>query len=491
MRLSDAVLPQLAPGISVPRYDRSAPIAGILHVGVGNFHRAHQAVYIDDLLGDCGARGWGILGAGVMPADARMRRGLEEQGWLYTVVEQDADGDSLRVIGSMAGFLPIEEGNAPIVEAMRNPAIRIVSMTVTEGGYFLDPATGAFDEAHPDIQADIASPEYPRTVFGAIVAGLRARRAEGADPFTVMSCDNVPHNGDAAKAAVAGIAARQDRDLGRWIVEQGAFPNSMVDRITPATTEERRRHLAERYGLDDARPVFCEPFRQWVLEDRFAAGRPELERAGVQLVRDVTPYEYMKIRILNGGHAVIAYPAGLLGLEYAHEAMAHPLIAGFLETVEREEIIPVTPPVPATSLDDYAARVCQRFSNPRIADTVRRLCFDGPNRQPKFIIPSIRDNLSRGGPIRGLALTTALWCRYCFGVDEKGAEIQPNDPNWDRLRARAEQARRGPDCWLAMREVYGDMGGNDRFREAFSSALSSLWEDGTEAALRAYLTRPA
>ena len=487
MRLSNAVLARLGPDVATPRYDRSNLTVGILHVGVGNFHRAHQAVYLDDLLAGGGGNTWGILGSGVMPADARMRSGLKNQDWLYATVQQDANTESVRIIGSMKGFLPIEDGHAPMIRAMRDPAIRIVSMTVTEGGYFLDPAAGTFDAAHPDIQADIGSPDRPRTVFGAIVSGLRLRRADGSEPFTVMSCDNVPHNGDAAKAAVTGIADGQDRDLGRWITERSAFPNSMVDRITPATTGERQRHLADRYGLEDARPVFCEPFRQWVLEDRFASGRPDLDRVGVQFVQDVTPYEYMKIRILNGGHAVMAYPAGLLGLEYAHQAMEHSLIAGFMAKVTRDEIIPVTPPVPNSSLDAYAREVAERFANPRILDTVRRLCFDGPNRQPKFIVPTIRDNLARAGPVSGLALASALWCRYCFGIDDRGAEIEPNDSSWDRLKASAEQSRSDPECWLGMKEVYGDVADSDRFRAAFSSALSSVWSNGTEAALRAYL----
>ncbi len=489
MRISAEVLPQLGSGIALPGYDRSALSAGILHVGVGNFHRAHQAVYADDLLSEGGERCWGILGAGVMPSDTDMRRDLEEQDWLYAVVEQDAKREAARIIGSLTGFLPVDQGHASIIAAMRNPAIRIVSLTITEGGYFLDSASGAFDVDHTDVQADIASPAHPRTVFGAIVAGLRGRRAAGLGPLTVMSCDNIPHNGEVARAAVATIAGRQDEELGEWIAEAVAFPNSMVDRITPATTEDRRRGLEAGFGLEDARPVFCEPFRQWVLEDRFSAGRPAFEEVGVEFVPDVTPYELMKIRILNGGHAVIAYPAGVLGIEFAHEAMAHPLIAGFLEKVEHEEIIPVVPPVPETSLPEYEALIRERFANPRIADTVRRLCFDGPNRQPKFIVPSIRDNLAAGGPIAGLALASALWCRYCYGVDENGDAIEPNDPAWDRLGVRARKSRSDPLHWLEMTEVYADVGGNARFRDAFSAALSSLWSRGTESTLKDYLAQ--
>ena len=490
MQLSRASLETLPARIRRPAQDPAGLSAGILHVGVGNFHRAHQAVYLDEWLATGAGSDWGILGAGVMPADAAMRSDLAAQDWLYTVVEQDRDVESVRVAGSLTGFLPLSPGHSAMVAAMADPAIRIVSLTVTEGGYFVD-SGGAFDAGHPEILADAAAPEAPRTVFGAITAGLRARRAAGAPPLTVLSCDNVPHNGDVARAAVVGLAEQQDAGLGRWIADRVTFPNSMVDRITPGTSAARRRDLAARFGVEDRRPVFCESFRQWVVEDRFAAGRPSLERVGVQFVADVTPWELMKIRILNGGHAVIAYPAGLLGLEYAHAAMAHPLISGFLDRVGREEIIPVTPPVPDTSLADYARMVARRFANPRIADTVRRLCFDGSNRQPKFIVPSIRDNLARGGRLEGLLLVSALWCRYCHGTRDDGGDIAANDPAWEALQARARAAREAPERWLEMHEVYGELGREPLIRAAFAKALSGLWTQGVEATLRSYLDRPA
>ncbi len=487
MRLSETALPKLPGEISVPAYDRASLIPGILHFGVGNFHRAHQAAYLDELLACGGSTDWAVLGAGVMPADARMREGLESQQWLYSLVEQDETQESVRVVGSLAGFLPVGGGPVAVLKALEDPAIRIVSMTVTEGGYYQDSGTGAFDAEHPEILADIAAPGWPATVFGMVVAALRARREAGAMPFTVMSCDNVPHNGEAARAAVVGIAAGQDRGLGDWIAERVGFPNAMVDRITPATTEARRTDLRDRLGVDDSRPVFCEPFRQWVIEDRFSAGRPDLERVGVQFVPDVTPFENMKIRILNGGHAVMAYPAALRGIEYAHDAMADTSIGAFLARVERDEIVPITGAVPGVSLVAYEARIRERFSNPRIADTVRRLCQDGSDRQPKFVVPSVRDNLAAGGPVEGLALSSALWCRYCAGFDEAGATIEPNDTRWESLVERARQARDDPSKWLGLRQIYGDTGENERFAHAFVKALACVWEHGSEEAIRRYL----
>lgn len=485
--LSAATLNALDPRIAVPSYDRTAVRPGILHVGLGNFHRAHQALYLDDLMARGAGLDWGILGAGVMPGDAQMRADLEAQDWLFTVLEQDADTEAARIAGAMTGFVQVTPDHRAIRAALRDPAIRILSLTVTEGGYFLD-AAGSPDLGHAALRADIAAPESPGTVFGAIVAGLRDRHAAGAAPFTVMCCDNLPHNGSVTRRLVTGIAREQDTSLGDWIDAEVAFPNSMVDRITPATTPARAALLSDSYGLRDARPVFCEPYRQWVLEDRFTDGRPPLEQVGVEFVTDVAPFETMKIRILNGGHAIIAYPSSLLGIEYAHEAMAHPLVSAFFDKVEREEVLPVVPDVPGTSTSDYLGLIRHRFANPRVEDTTHRLCFDGSNRQPKFIVPSVRDNLARGGSVTGLALASALWCRYCMGHDEAGQPIPPNDPGWDDLTARANRAREDPEIWLSMGEVYGDVAEAARFRSAFANALEQLITKGTAATLDTYLS---
>ncbi len=483
--LSLASLPALAARMDVPQYDRAALSTGILHFGVGNFHRAHQAVYLDALFRSGRDHDWAILGAGVMPGDARMRAALEAQDWLTTVVEQSAGASEAHVTGAMTGMLPVGD-SASILDALSDPAIRIVSLSVTEGGYFVD-SEGRFDPNHPAIAADGASPDAPKTVFGLIAAGLARRRAAGIAPFTVMSCDNIPHNGVVARNAVVGTARLSDPDLAGWIAEKVAFPNGMVDRITPATGERERQGVREDFGVEDAWPVFCEDFKQWVLEDTFPAGRPALETVGVQFVADVTPFEIMKIRILNGGHAVIAYPAGLLGIQYVHEAMEHPLVAGFLGKVERDEIIPSVPPVPDIDLAWYFGEVKRRFANPKIADTVRRLCLDGSNRQPKFIVPTIGARLAAGADVTGLALESALWCRYCYGETESGEAIEANDPNWDALVAASRQARSDPNAWLAMEAVYGAVGRAEPFRDRFNHALKSLWEDGTEAVLRRYI----
>lgn len=277
-----------------------------------------------------------------------------------------------------------------------------------------------------------------------------------------------------------------DAELAGWVKAQVAFPNGMVDRITPATGPHERE-LAQGFGLADPVPVTCEPFRQWVIEDHFPAGRPALEKVGVTFTPHVHAYEAMKIRILNGGHAVIAYPSALMDIQLVHEAMAHPLIAAFLHKVEVEEILPHVPPVPDTSIPDYLTLIESRFSNPEIADTTRRLCLDGSNRQPKFIVPSLRDNLAAGTVPKGLVLLSALWCRYCFGTTDSGVVVEPNDPNWTALQDRARRAKETPAEWLAMTEVYGDLAQNDLLAAEFAAALEAVWRDGAEAVLRRFL----
>lgn len=485
-KLAQESLDNLSPEVAVPTYDRTGLSPGILHFGVGNFHRAHQAYYLDGLFNLGRDHDWAIVGAGVMPADTAIREVLAKQDFLSTVVEQEADGNRALVTGPMIDFLTPGD-TAEILGTLTAPAIRIVSLTITEGGYFIDPGSGKFDAENPDIVHDAAHSETPKSVFGLIVAGLKRRRAAGIAPFTVMSCDNVPHNGVVTRNAVAGLARLSDPELADWIEGNVAFPNGMVDRITPATGDREREIVARDYGFEDGFPVFCEGFTQWVLEDNFPAGRPALETVGVQFVPDVTPYENMKIRILNGGHAIIAYPAGLMDIHFAHEAMENPLVRAFLEKVETEEILPMVPPVPDTDLADYFKLIVTRFANPKIGDTVRRLCLDGSNRQPKFIVPSIADRLKADADIAGLALESALWCRYCHGTTESGQTIEPNDPNWDRLTATARSARDDPMTWLAMEDIYGSVGRSEVFRERFGSALRALWSDGVQSVVTRYV----
>ena len=485
-KLSLATLGALDGTVAIPKYARISLSPGILHFGVGNFHRAHMAVYLDDLFNLGVDHDWALVGAGVMPSDDVTRQKLAAQDYLTTVVEQDNDLSTAHITGPLLDFIPPAD-KAEMIAKLCSSKIRIVSLTITEGGYFIDPATGRFNPAHPAIAKDAANPEDPSTVFGFIVAGLAKRRAAGVPPYTVMSCDNVPHNGVVTRNAVVGLAKLSDPVLADWITANVAFPNGMVDRITPATGERERKICAEMFGIEDLWPVFCEEFKQWVLEDNFTMGRPALEKVGVTFVKDVTPYEHMKIRILNGGHAVIGYLAGLLDVHFVHEAMEHPLVSAFLKKIAKEEIIPCVPPVPNTDLGDYFKLVERRFANPKIGDTVRRLCLDGSNRQPKFIVPSIADRLKAGKSITGLALESALWCRYCFGTTESGIVIEPNDPNWDHLQAVAQKAKDDPNAWLAMADIYGDTAKSLVFIEAFGNALRAVWSKGTEATTKAYL----
>ncbi len=487
-KLSLANLPALASKLPVPRYQRSDLKAGILHFGVGNFHRAHLAVYLDDLFNMGLDQDWALVGAGVMPFDEKVRQTLAGQDYLTTVVEQDNELSSAHVTGSLIDFIPPGDKRA-LLAKLADPSIRIVSMTITEGGYFIDPATQKFDPANPHIARDGAQPNDPTTVFGFIVAGLMARKEKGLAPFTVMSCDNVPHNGHVTRNAVIGLARLSDNGLADWIETHVAFPNAMVDRITPATGDRERHVCATQFGVEDQWPVFCEEFKQWVVEDNFPLGRPQWEKVGAQFVDDVTPWEYMKIRILNGGHALIAYIAGLMDIHFVHEAMETPLIKAYLKRVTDQEIRPTVHPVPGTDLAEYQKLIDRRFSNPKIADTVRRLCLDGSNRQPKFIVPPIADLLKAGKPIHGLALESALWCRYCFGTTDSGKLIEPNDPNWNHLQAKASKAKGDPQVWLDMTEIFGAVGKNPVMQQLFAEYLHQIWTNGSEATVRAYLTR--
>lgn len=484
--LSNANLQQLSGKAATPRYERSDLAAGIVHFGIGNFHRAHQAVYLDDLFNLGLDHDWALIGAGVTSYDGVMRAKLASQDWLTTVVEQDVGLSAARITGAMIDFLDPSDRTG-MISRMCDPAIRIVSMTITEGGYFINPATGHFDPNHPAIVADAARPDEPQTVFGLIVAALKARRAGGLPAFTVMSCDNIPGNGHVTENAVAGLADLSDPEFGAWIRANVAFPNSMVDRITPATGTREIDHCAREFGIADAWPVYCEEFRQWVMEDHFPAGRPALEKVGVTFVDDVAPFELMKIRILNGGHAAIAYPGELLDIHFVHEAMEEPLIRAFLAKLENEEIIPCVPPVPNTDLGDYFKLIERRFSNPKIGDTISRLAQDGSNRQPKFILPSTRDRLSRGEDVTGLALVSALWCRYFEGSSDSGRQITFNDANAERLQAAALASRSDPLAFLALDDIFGDVARSDLFRRRFVTALASLREKGTRVTLQTYL----
>lgn len=483
-----ATLGELATLVTVPRYDRAAISAGIVHFGVGNFHRAHQCVYLDDLFAGGTDLDWGIVGLSVRTEDRDLQADLASQDCLYTVTEVDEGHSRTQVVGSILRFA--EPGDrAAMLEALLAPQTRIVSLTITEGGYFM--SGDAPDLDHPDLAADAADLGSARTVFGLILAAIRDRRAAGTAPFTVLSCDNLPHNGVLTRRIVEGLAQRADADLAAFVASEIAFPNSMVDRITPATTPAQRETLKREHGVEDRRPVFCEPFRQWVIEDDFRSGRPALERVGVTFVEDVTPYELMKLRILNAGHATIAYPAALVGLTYAHEAMRDPLILRFFEAVETGYLLPASPEIEGVSREDYLATVTHRFANPAIGDTIRRLALDGSNRQPKFVLPAVRDLRAEGRDVSGLALVGALWCRYCQGEMEDGTVVEPNDPNWTQLQEAANAARTEPRRFLEQRDIFGDLADDAVYADLFASHLRSLWSRGVRPTLTDFLAAKA
>ncbi|MEM1385220.1 MAG: mannitol dehydrogenase family protein [Pseudomonadota bacterium] len=482
--LSDATLGRLSGRVRVPRYDRTALTPGIVHIGLGNFHRAHQAWYLHRLFEAGLDHDWAVIGAGVRPGDAAQREKLLAQDCLTTLIELAPDSRSAEVTGAMIDFLPVEDGHGALIRQMADPAIRIVALTVTEGGYYLDPA-GGLDIVHPDIRGDAANPRHPRTAFGAMVEALRQRRAAGHGPFTGLSCDNLRGNGAALRRAVVSLAWMSDPSLAAWIDGTCSFPNAMVDCIVPATGPKEIA-LARSFGIDDKAPVTHENYRQWVIEDAFCAGRPAWETVGATLSGDVHAHEAMKIQILNAGHQVLANAGEILSVPTIADCMAHPLIRGLFRRVQREEIAPLVAPVPDMTPAAYVDLIEQRFSNPAIVDTTRRVAFDGSARHTGFVLPILRDALATGAPVEGLALVEALWARMCEGTREDGTRIEPNDPAWAALQNVAEAARTRPRAWLEQRAIYGDLAGADRFAAAFEPWLALIWSEGCAAALTSY-----
>jgi mannitol 2-dehydrogenase len=469
-----------------PEYDRDRVTTGVVHFGVGGFHRAHQALFHDRLMNDGKALDWGICGVGVMPADERMRDVMRDQAGLYTLVEKHADGSlDARVIGSITEYLFAPDDPEVVIEKLADPATRIVSLTVTEGGYNLDDGTGEFVADDPDVAHDLEPDATPKTVFGLVTEALRRRREREIPPFTVMSCDNLQGNGTLARTAFTAFARLRDEELGDWIEREVRFPNGMVDRITPATTEEDIAEVNERFDVEDRWPVVCEPFIQWVLEDSFSDGRPPYEDAGVQVVDDVEPYELMKLRLLNASHQAIAYFGYLCGYRLVHDAAQDPLFQDLLKRYMDEEATPTLAPVPGVDLDDYKRTLIERFSNPGVRDTIPRLCAESSDRIPKWLLPVVRAQLESGGEITRSAAIVASWARYAEGVDEEGEPIEIVDRRAERLTEIAKRQREEPDAFIANRDVFGDLGDDDRFTEAYRTALGSLHERGARATLEA------
>jgi mannitol 2-dehydrogenase len=482
--------------IAAPGYDRGQLQTGIVHFGVGGFHRAHQAMYLDRLLSDPGTRAaaleWGICGVDVLPADRPKKLALTAQDGLYTLVLKAPDGSTEpRVIGSLTGYMFAPEEPDQVLSVLTDPRTRIVSLTITEGGYNFNQATGEFDAESPAVAADLAPGAVPRTVFGFVTEALARRRAAGTPPFTVMSCDNIPGNGDVARRMFAAFASLRDPALGAWLRAEVAFPCSMVDRITPVTTAADIEQLRTEYGIRDALPVVCEPFTQWVLEDDFPAGRPPWERCGVQLVADVTPYELMKLRLLNVGHQALAYAGYLAGYRYAHEAAADPVFAAFLRGYMQDEGRPTLPEVPGTDLDAYITGLLERFANPAIRDTLARLAAFSSDRIPKWLVPVIQHNLAAGGRMQRSAAIVASWARYAEGSDEQGEPIEVVDQRRAAVLASAVAQRADPLAFIRDEQLFAGLAGQPGFTGPYLAALESLRARGARATYQLLNSGPA
>ena len=486
MRLSNANLDRLPGHIIRPSYDRTRITPGIVHLGIGAFHRAHQAVVIDDLLA-AGATEWGIIGASLRSADTQ--DALAPQDCLYTVAVRSGAGTEHRIIGSVLATEVAKNNPAQLIARMADPAIRIVSLTVTEKGYCHTPQTGELNTDHPDIVHDLAHPDAPRSAPGFIVAALARRRAAGIAPFTVLSCDNLSANGHTVKRILTQFAHLQSPELAKWIADEVACPSTMVDRIVPETTDADRAAVAAELGMSDAWPVITEPFTQWIVEDQFPAGRPDFARAGVQLVSDVTPFEHMKLRLLNASHSALAYLGYLAGYETIAATMTNDRFAAFARGV-MEESAPTLAMPAGTDLAGYSASLLQRFANPALHHRTWQIAMDGSQKLPQRLLGTMQDRLRLGLPIDTHALAVAGWMRYVTARDENGKTIDVRDPLAAELAAIAAKAGPVADrlapALLEVRSIFGGLGADVRMRSAVTRALAKLYEVGARQAVQAW-----
>lgn len=484
MKLSQKNLKALPSDIPRPAYDRGGKERFIVHIGVGGFHRAHQAVFLHELLEKGLSSEWAICGLGVMTGDERMYDALRAQDCLYTLMIKHPDGAICpQVIGSLVDYVYAPADPAAAVERLADPRTRIVSLTITEGGYNFD-QHGAFIFDSPEIRHDLEHPESPRTVFGLLAAALRLRRERGHSAFTLLSCDNIQHNGDVARRMLLSFAGALDDGLAAWIDSQVRFPNSMVDRITPTTTAADIELLSSRFGIDDALPVTCEPFIQWVLEDDFADGRPALEQAGVQFVEEIAPYEKVKLRLLNAGHSLLGFAGSLLGCRTIDEAVADPQVRDFLRAFMDREAMPTLGRIEGIDLEWYKANLLRRFANPNIRDQLTRICSDNSAKLPKFLIPTIVEQLGCGGPIACGATVVAAWCRTLELHGQGRYDYPVQDALLDELTRRAAAtAAGGTPEFLKLPLVFGDLADDARFAAEFMARLEDIRTLGIRKAL--------
>jgi fructuronate reductase len=483
-RLSLATLPQLPANVARPRYDRAGVVPGIVHLGIGAFHRAHEAVYTEAALA-AGDTRWGIVGASLRSPETCAA--LAPQDFLYTVAARDADGEALQIIGAVRGIMVAAQDPEALIAAMCDPRIKIVSLTVTEKGYCIDPVTNALDERHPDIAYDLSMPRHPCSAPGYLVEALARRRGGGLAPFTVLCCDNLAHNGRTVGNVVRQLASLRDQELARFIDNEVTFPSTMLDRIVPATTDDDRLAIAGRLGLDDAAPVVAEAYSRWVIEDRFTVGRPAWDIAGAEFVADIAPYEAIKLKLLNASHSAMAYLGYLAGHETIAETIVDPVFRQFIEQMMDEEVTPTLRLPAGIDVAHYKRTVIGRFANPAIRHRTWQIATDGTQKLPARLLGTIRDRLAAGAPFPRLALAVAGWMSYASGIDERGEPIDVRDPLAERLKEIAATAGPVPPrlapALLAMPEVFGtDLPRNPRFVHAVTDALERLSEVGARRA---------
>ncbi len=483
MKLNQSALADIKKIVSVPTYDRGELKPAIVHIGLGHFVRAHLAMYLDRLAEQGGD--WGIWGAGISSLPSPTLDVMAAQDCLYTLTEKNSDGSTKsQVIGSVIGVDKAEVNGQPLISRIADASTKILSLTITEGGYGIDAVTGKFSgSADKLITADMADPNSAQSWLGILIQAIRIRKNENRGALTLMSCDNIPHNGHVAKDAVIGFAKVVAPDLVSWIESNMSFPNSMVDRVTPGTKDEDRAFIQEKFGYTDGWPVACEPYVLWVLEDDFANGRPDFEKAGVMLVPDVLPYELMKLRLANGTHQALCYFGYLVGHTYVHEAIHDSDIQRLLLKYIDEEAVPTLAAVPGFDLNEWGRIVIDRFGNPQIKDTLARICAETSDRIPKFMLPVVRDQLKAGRSAAMCAAVLASWSRYAQGVDEKGNAIDVVDPKRESVMAAAQADLKTPGAFLDQREIFGEIAENKEFRADFISAINSINKDGARAFL--------
>ena len=483
MKLNQSALADIKKNVSVPTYDRGELKPAIVHIGLGHFVRAHLAMYLDRLAEQGGD--WGIWGAGISSLPSPTLDVMAAQDCLYTLTEKNSDGSTKsQVIGSVIGVDKAEVNGQPLISRIADASTKILSLTITEGGYGIDAVTGKFSgSADKLITADMADPNSAQSWLGILIQAIRIRKNENRGALTLMSCDNIPHNGHVAKDAVIGFAKVVAPDLVSWIESNMSFPNSMVDRVTPGTKDEDRAFIQEKFGYTDGWPVACEPYVLWVLEDDFANGRPDFEKVGVMLVPDVLPYELMKLRLANGTHQALCYFGYLVGHTYVHEAIHDSDIQRLLLKYIDEEAVPTLAAVPGFDLNEWGRIVIDRFGNPQIKDTLARICAETSDRIPKFMLPVVRDQLKAGRSAAMCAAVLASWSRYAQGVDEKGNAIDVVDPKRESVMAAAQADLKTPGAFLDQREIFGEIAENKEFRADFISAINSINKDGARAFL--------